>query len=169
MKRLILVGLALGVIGTIALAAAAAARPDGAVIHNSGSTNTSGYSIKLWSNGRGELTMGRGPGWGTGRVFELDQSVAERFFSNVKAARQDPGTPGHCMKSASFGTSTTVQWHGWSSPDLQCPPLSSAVQAVAADVRDIQQAASIGNQLRRIPLPREPRMIPSTAPEVSPT
>ncbi len=169
MKRLILVALALGAIGTIALAAAAAARPDGAVIHNSGSTNTSGYSIKLWSDGRGELTMGRGPGWGTGTVFNVDPSVAQEFFSNVKAARQDPGSPGHCMKSASFGTTTTVQWHGWNSPDLQCPPFSPAVQAVAANVRTIQAAANIGNQLRRIPLPREPRMIPSTSPEVSPT
>ena len=171
MKRLVLVGLALGALGIAALAAvaAAAARADGAVIHNSGSTNTSGYSIKVWSDGRGELTMGRGPGWGTGRVFNVDPSVAQRFFSNVKAAREDPGTPGHCMKSASFGTTTTVQWHGWNSPDLQCPPFSSAVQAIAADVRDIQTAANIGSQLHRIPLPREPRMIPSAAPEVSPT
>ncbi len=169
MKRLILVGLALGAVGMVALAAAAAARPDGAVIHNSGSTNTSGYSIKVWSDGRGELTMGRGPGWGTGRVFSVDPSVAQRFFSNVKVARENPGTPGHCMKSASFGTTTTVQWHGWNSPDLQCPPFSPAVQAISADVRTIQAAANIDTSLHRILLPREPRMIPSTAPEVSPT
>lgn len=168
MKRFVLIGLALGAVALIAVAAAAA-RPDGAIIHNSGSTNTAGYSIKVWSDGRGEVTMGRGPGWGTGKVFNVEPTVAERFFTNVKTARENPGTPGHCMKSASFGTTTTVQWHGWNSPDLQCPPFSPAVQAISADVRQIQAAANVDSGLHRIRIPNEPRMIPETSPEVSPT
>jgi hypothetical protein len=106
---------------------------------------------------------------GPGKSFTVDPSVAKSFFKNVRASRQDPGTPSRCMKSASFGTTTTVQWHGWNSFDLQCPPWSSPVQALTADVRAIQAAANIDTGIHRIPLPREPRMIPSAAPEVSPT
>lgn len=165
MKRLMLAGLAVGTVAMVALAAAAA-RPDGAVIHNSGSTNTAAYIIKVWSDGRGQLLMGHD---GIPKDFGVDSSVAQRFFTNVKAARQDPGNPGHCMKSASFGTTTTVQWHGWNSSDLQCPPWSAPVQALAADVHAIQAAANIDTGPHRIRLPREPRMIPTTSPEVSPT
>ncbi len=166
MKRLILAGLVVGA-AALAAVAAAAARPDGAVIRNSGSTNTAPYSIKVWSNGRAEVTMGRAEA--SPRSFSVDPDVAKQFFTNVKAARANPGTPEHCMKSASFGTTTTVAWHGWNSPDLQCPPVSAPLQAVAANVRTIEAAANIDTGLHRVPLPREPRMIPSTAPEVSPT
>lgn len=166
MKRLILVGIAIGAVATVALVAAAA-RPDGAVIRNSGSTNTAAYNIKVWSDGRGEIVVGHVVA--PGKSFTVDPDVAKNFFNNLKAARQDPGAPGRCMKSASFGTTTTVQWHGWNSFDLQCPPWSAPVQALAANVRAIQAAANIDTGLHRIPLPREPRMIPTTAPEVSPT
>jgi len=166
MKRLILVGIAIGAVATVALVAAAA-QPDGAVIRNSGSTNTAAYTIKVWSDGRGEVAMGRMGG--SGKPFTVDADVAKSFFTNVRAARQDPGSPGRCMKSASFGTTTTVHWHGWNSFDLQCPPWSPSVQALASDVRAIQAAANIDTGIHRIPLPREPRMIPSSAPEVSPT
>lgn len=166
MKRLILVGIVIGAAATVALVAAAA-QPDGAMIRNSGSTNTSAYTIKVWSDGRGEVSMGRMDG--PGKSFTVDPDVAKSFFSNLRAARQDPGAPGHCMKSASFGTTTTVQWHGWNSTDLQCPPWSQPVQALSANVRAITAAANIDTGFHRIPLPREPRMIPSTVPEVSPT
>lgn len=166
MKRLILAGLVVGAAALVAVAAAAA-RPDGAMIRNSGSTNTAPYSIKVWSDGRAELTTGRTET--SPRSFSVDPAVAKQFFTDVKAARANPGTPSHCMKSASFGSTTTVEWHGWNSPDLLCPPFTPSVQAVAANVRTIEAAANLGTGLHRFPLPREPRMIPSTAPEVSPT
>src|SRR5579863_1553733 len=118
--------LALLLTSTIAVAAAAFTS-DGALITNSGSTNTRGYSIKVWSNAGAEITM-RG---GTARAFNLDDDLATRFFSDVKAARATPGTENHCMKSASFGTSTSVLWHGWNSWDLQCPPLNPAMTQLA--------------------------------------
>ncbi len=167
MKRLFLAGLVIGAGVSAAIVAFGAAQPDGAIIRNSGSTNTAAYNIKIWSDGRGEIVMGRMGG--AGKSFTVDSSLAKSFFDNLKAARDDPGTPGRCMKSASFGTATTVQWHGWNSFDLQCPPWSQPVRALASDVRAIQAAANIDTGLHRIPLPREPRMIPSTAPEISPT
>lgn len=165
MKRVTLAGL-LVLAATIAAVAVAARVPDGAVIRNSGSTNTPGYTIKVWSDGRGEVLGAAG---GRGKAFTLDSAVAAAFFRDAQAGRADPGTPSHCMKSASFGTTTTVLWHGWRSPDLQCPPFTAAVQALAAEVNAVQSAAQISVGPRRVPLPREPRMIPGASPEVSPT
>ncbi|HTU70521.1 MAG TPA: hypothetical protein VMF11_09405 [Candidatus Baltobacteraceae bacterium] len=144
----------------------AAAPRDGAVIHNSGSTNTAGYTITVRSDGTGTKSIQRGPA----SPFTLAQDVSERFFADLKAARENPGVPTHCMKSASFGTTTVVQWHGWTSPDLQCPPFSASVGALANDVRAIQSAAGITTLMRgRIGLPPSLRKIPPATPEVQPT
>lgn len=165
MKRMLLAGLAFAA-ASVAIVAIAAGGRDGAVIRNSGSTNTAGYLIKVWSDGQAQVTM---RGSQVPRSFTIDGALASSFFTDVKAARANPGTPGHCMKSASFGTTTTVLWHGWLSSDLQCPPYTPAMQALLADVRAIEQAGNISSGPRRTRIPLEPRMIPSPAPEVSPT
>ena len=139
---------------------------DGAVITNSGSTNTLGYSIKVWSGGDAAISMRRGT---AARAFRIDNDLATRFFNDVKAARANPGVPAHCMKSASFGTTTNVAWHNYTSFDLQCPPLSAAVATLAQDVKLIESAANIDTRLRRFPLPHDVRMIPTATPEVTPT
>ena len=75
----------------------------------------------------------------------------------------------HCMKSASFGTRTTVAWHDYTSFDLQCPPLSPSVARLGTDVGVVQASANLDTRIRRIPLPRDIRMIPTATPEVQPT
>lgn len=149
-------------------ALAAAGVPDGATITNSGSTNSAGYVIKIWSDGRGSITIGSG----NATSFTVTHDVAQRFFADAKAARANPGAPGHCMKSASFGTTTSVKWHGWTSVDLQCPPLDPAVSALARDAQAIEAAAGIGTTVHLIPRPHEPRRLPSettTSPTSTPT
>lgn len=168
MKRSILGAAAMmGMAASLAVAAAAP-RLDGAVIATSRSTNTAAYHIKLWSDGHAQLIRGS-----TTTPFHVSEHLADRFFRDVKAARANPGTPGHCMKSASFGTTTTVLWHRWSSSDLQCPPFTAPMTALAADVRGVQSAVNLASTQYRIPLPREPRMQPrmnpTPSPEVSPT
>ena len=153
-----------GALTFVATGAALAAGKDGAVITNSGSTNTAGYTIKVWSDGSGEVSV-RG---GATREVKLDDFAA-KFFADVRAARRDPGTAGRCMKSASFGTTTTVQWHDYQSVDLQCPPFTTAVTALSADVRNIQAAANLAPPPNRIRVPLEPRKIPSATPEATPT
>ena len=147
-----------------AVAQAAFSR-DGATIENSGSTNTAPYSLKVWSNGNAAFVTRAG----VARAFSVPISVTARFFRDVQAARSNPGTAGHCMKSASFGTSTYVLWHGWRSFDLSCLP-RGAQFALAADVRAIQSASGVtSNPPRRIPLmPGELRRAPSI-PSASPT
>lgn len=161
MRRTILAGALM----LLASGLASGAERDGAVITNSGSTNTAGYAIKVWSDGSGEVSL-RG---GATRNIKVDVDLVNKFFADVKAARANPGRPGRCMKSASFGTTTSVLWHEYQSVDLQCPPFTTEVTALAADVRNIQSAANLANPLQRIRLPLEPRKIPTATPEATPT
>lgn len=154
-------------------AASALANPrvDGATITNSGSTNTAGYTIRVWSNRTADVLV-RGPQrFGIApapRTLQLDQDLTARFFADLQAARENPGVPAHCMKSASFGTATHVAWHDWTSFDLQCPPYGGAQGLLAQDVKLIEAAANVGT-VRRLPIPGGLRMIPTAAPEVTPT
>jgi hypothetical protein len=144
----------------------AAAQRDFATIRNSGSTNTAGFTITVWSDATGSASV-QGA---TPHTFGVPNDLSARFFADLRAAQNDATTPTHCMKSASFGTSTFVQWHGWSSPDLQCPPFSPSLGALASDVNAIEGAAGITTQLRhRIGLPPDIRKIPTPTPEEQPT
>lgn len=154
--RKTIAALTIAVLAGATLAVAATGR-DGANIRTSRSTNTQPYDLKIWSDGTGAFV----PQSGATVPFKVTQSLANRFFADVRAARANPGTPGRCMKSASFGTTTTVVWHDYTSVDLQCPPLTPAVAALAADVKAIAAKVNTSGAInRRIPLPREPRMAP---------
>lgn len=133
-----------------ALAVAALAGParDGAIITNSGSTNVRGYTIKIWSDGSVSSPQSQ--------VAHIDRTLASRFFADLQASKR-AGSMGSktCMKSASFGSVSTVKYHGWNPGDLECP----GNPALSSDVHAIAQAV-IGAQVpvRRIPrLPNEVR------------
>jgi hypothetical protein len=154
------------IIFSVAPALSLSAQPDTAVIRNSGSTNTSGFTITVSSDATGDARVAGQ----TAHTFALQRDLTARFFNDVHAAYSDTAAPvHHCMKSASFGTATSVQWQGWSSPDLQCPPLSSSLGALAQDVNAIETAAGISTAPHRIGLPPSLRKIPSAPPEVQPT
>lgn len=151
----------------------AAQHIDGAVIRNSGSTNSAGYVIKVWSNGQArfnESTRGGVP-IGTPATGRIPAALAQKFFAEVKAAKTSSHVIGEsCMKSASFGTTTVVQYHGWTSPDLECPgdgfvvSLGSQAHAIAAAL-NLPKSRS-----RRTLLPNEPRRAPETSSgQASPT
>jgi hypothetical protein len=163
---------------TVAIAYAAmsgsanAAARDSAVIVDSGSTNTAGYTIEVGSDGAGLLTLQSRPGAPAPgpKKFAIAASVASRFFADLKAARAAnvPGAP--CMKSASFGTSTHVSWQDWKSPDLDCPSQNPVLSAVIKDVNAIRAASGVGglpgiNRGGGGPLHAEP---PPSAEPVSP-
>jgi hypothetical protein len=73
------------------------------------------------------------------------------------------------MKSASFGTSTVVTYHHWTSPDLECPG-DGYVIALAADAHKIAALLKIqgerGHAVRL--LPNEPRRVPAEQPSATP-
>jgi hypothetical protein len=144
----------------------AAAQRDFATIRNSGSTNTAGFTITIWSDAGGSASV-QGA---TPMPFAVPDDLRARFFADLHTASNDVAAATHCMKSASFGTSTFVQWHEWSSPDLQCPPFSASLGALASDVHAIEAAAGITTLVhRRIGLPPDLRKIPTATPEVQPT
>ncbi len=130
----------------LAIASLVAAAPrDSAVIVNSGSTNTMGYSITVWSDGQASLTTQNRDGNSTGaaKPFSVPQATAARFFADIAVAKSTKAVTVPCMKSASFGSSMHVKWQGWVSPDLECPPKTSAGDALVKDVDEIRKASGL--------------------------
>ncbi|MEO6912598.1 MAG: hypothetical protein ABI182_01080 [Candidatus Baltobacteraceae bacterium] len=152
-----------------ALAAAAAFSRDGAIVTNSGSTNTAGYQIKVWSDGSAQAAtrvrrFAAAAETPQPHSSSISTDLTQKFFADVKAAR-DQHVQGHsgCMKSASFGSTTSVSWHGWISPDLSCPSDSAVMSALAEDVAAISSAsgAQTGSRMMHLPI-NEPRRIEPT-------
>lgn len=128
-----------------AVGAGKAATRDGATIVDSGSTNTPGYRIQVWSDGSATIVLqSRGSVRGTAKPFTVAPTTAREFFSDLKAVRAANVNSVPCMKSASFGTTTKISWHGWTSPDLDCPANSSVLDALVASVNKIRAASGIG-------------------------
>lgn len=170
MNRTVAVGLlTIAACACATLAFAAGQVRDGAVIQNSGSTNFAGYTIKVWSDGAVHGTAsGRSAAAQSGSSQTVSIDLVQRFFLDARAARQSGRTlAASCMKSASFGSTTVVHYHGWTSTDLECPG-SGFSGALAADVNQIAQALQMKNVLTRTPrsrsllMPGEPRRPPQS-------
>lgn len=132
-------------LGLPAVCTAAASSRDGATIVDSGSTNTVGFALNVWSDGNADVVSRTrmGTDRGTPRSFTIPSSLATTFFTDLKAARDGNATGVHCMKSASFGTSTHITWHDWQSPDLDCPAGDALTQALIRDVSAIRNAGNV--------------------------
>lgn len=137
---------------------------DGVTIVNSGSTNALGWTITLRSDGDGSIESESRTAMqaSTRRAFAVSSSLALRLLGAAQAARDANAAGRACMKSVSFGTRLTVTYHGWTSPDLSCPPASSLVATLAADVSLVVDAARPPSGLRSIHAPMQPRRIPPT-------
>src|SRR5579883_2030403 len=90
-----------------------------AVILNSGSTNTAGFRLTIEKSGNAEFApMPRkygpqSPGSTESARYKLPDAVVRRFYSDLEAARPLGNLPRtRCMKSASFGTNTIIQFGG---------------------------------------------------------
>jgi len=128
---------------------------DGAVIVNSGSTNIAGYTLQVWSDGAASM--------GTRSVA---RPLAKRLFSDLRRAKGATAVSQGCIKSASFGTTMTVTYHGWTSPDLECPVMG-ALAAVQNDVREVVAALRVSppGRIRLMPEPRRFPIQASPSPE----
>ena len=155
-----------------AAASGAASSRDGAVIRNTGSTNFLGYTVKVWSDGATWAVHANREGtpYGQPVTGHIAPSLAQTFLADARQARKNAGAPQHCMKSASFGTTTVVTYHGWTSSDLECAGGGFTV-ALAADAHKIAALLKLqGVQVRRIPMLRnEPRRAPSDTPAAQAT
>src|SRR5580692_1733313 len=142
----VVVGLGVGFAAALGVAIAATPPDQVAVIVNSGSTNTAGFKITVHSSGPSTAVMLNRQGVAQNAVhsFTVSSKQASTLFADLKAAKAAPPSQGGCMKSASFGTSTHVQWQGWTSPDLDCPSDNAAITALKNEVEAIRTAAGIG-------------------------
>lgn len=149
------------------IGASAAQQRDGAVIRDSGSTNFLGYTVKVWSNGSAWAVHSNRAGTAVDAPVtgQVPANLAQRFLDEARQARSNHAISRSCMKSASFGSSTVVVYHTWTSPDLQCPG-DGYVVALAADANKIVSLLHVqGVQPHRIPLlPNEKRRVPSEEP-----
>jgi len=145
-------------------AASASNVRDGGVIRNSGSTNFSGYTIKVWSDGStwAVHSSRAGAPIDSAVTGHIPADLAQRFLDDAKQARKNRDVSQPCMKSASFGTSTVVLYHGWTSPDLECPG-GGFIETLGQQAHKIAALLKVeGIQPRRIPmLPNERRRPPS--------
>lgn len=95
------------------------------VILNSGSTNTVGYRIYVSPSGEVNYVYGKGSG-----QAKLPEKLTKRFFRDLKLAEplSNLSVKPNCVKSTSFGTTTTVSLGGQQSPDITCPGNGKALR-----------------------------------------
>ncbi|GAC1545484.1 MAG: hypothetical protein NVS3B16_14910 [Vulcanimicrobiaceae bacterium] len=87
-----------------------------ATIANSGSTNTAGYTVVVHPDFSADVSAG-----GATERKTVDARRARRLFATLRAAMPLGDLPaGRCMKSASFGSVTTIAYGGQTTPDLSC-------------------------------------------------
>lgn len=118
--------------------------PGAATIENTGSTNTYGYRILVSRYGHVVYTNGTRHG-----QDDLPDALSAKFFSDLQAASPLSRQPqGSCVKSASFGTYTTVTYQGQRSPDISCPA-NRQQQALYDDVLAIDRYLNVTNYPKR--------------------
>ncbi|MEH2360066.1 hypothetical protein [Nostoc sp.] len=111
-----------------------------AIILNSGSTNTIGYRIYVSPSGEVNYVDGKGSNQG-----KLSQKLTKNFFRDLKIAEPLSNLPKQsCVKSVSFGTTTTIRLADQQSPDISCPGNIQA-QSLDNDVIAIAKALNVVN------------------------
>ena len=112
-----------------------------AVIVNSGSTNTEGFRIVVEQSGKAVYTQTprKSDPQVKSRSLDLPQALVKRLYSDLDAGKPLAELPGgHCMKSASFGSSLTIEFAGEKTPDLSCPDQGNPrLQALIQDASEI--------------------------------
>ena len=114
---------------------------DDAVIVSSGSTNTPGFRIVVERSGKTFYTPmpRKSDTQAKSRSLNLPQALVTRLYSDLDAGKPLAELPrGGCMKSASFGSSLTVEFAGERTPDLSCPDHGNPrLQALIKDAGEI--------------------------------
>jgi hypothetical protein len=120
-----------------------------ALILNSGSTNRAGYRLRVFADGTTALQQGDVP-----LKKRIPQTLATHFFADLKAAGPlDKLQLPHCMKSASFGSTTQIGYRGVMSGDVSCFGDSQTVRALSIDATAIADAAGVSMLPRPMPSP----------------
>lgn len=123
--------------------------PDDAVIRNSGSTNTTGYTIVVHPDYSADVYSN-----GATVHKQVDAPQAKWLFEKLKAAMPLAIVgAGRCMKSASFGTYTTIRYGGQATPDLSCgggPAARELMRTVGIIVNQLGVSPAMGMRRRML-------------------
>jgi hypothetical protein len=115
-------------IATAAVLAAgvAGANPASAIIVDSGSTNRAGFKVVVERSGNAEYTL------------KIPDALVQRFYADLVKAQPFSALPRQrCAKSASFGTTLTIEFGDEETPDLSCPEGSPLLQILKQAANDI--------------------------------
>jgi hypothetical protein len=129
-------------------------RSSHAEIINTGSTNTTGYSVFVSLSGNASWVLGSGIHDHDGKQFfitrgTVSHALADKLFHDLKDAQPLSKLPGgHGVKSISFGTSLYIEYQGQRTPDLSFPGNAKA-QVLAADAAAVAKALGLSNRPRR--------------------
>ena len=120
-----------------------------AEIVNSGSTNRAGYRIIIRESGWARYVPGKpryanGPQGGetdAEKEADISGTLTRKFFKDVDRASPLSQLPVvRCLKSASFGTTTSVISAGQRSPDVSCPDEDPRMEELYKDAEAIREA-----------------------------
>ncbi len=126
-----------------------------AIVKNSGSTNTPGWTLTILRDGSGHLSYENvSPRQLFFHPYEDKAYAAGTFNSNqleslLTQIDDVSSIPDHgCLKSASFGSKTTISYNGKTSGDLSC--LSERDEQLFVRLKHIVQQLPIHEQPRQI-------------------
>jgi len=121
--------------------------PGDITIRNTGSTNFAGYTIVVHASGAADVTVG-----GETVPKTLAAPQTKWLFAKVLAATPlDTMPAAGCIKSASFGSVTTVSYGGTTSPDISCGG-DATMREIARTVGVVTARLGVRPQ-RRLPKP----------------
>ena len=133
-----------------------------AEILDSGSTNTAGFRIVIDRSGKADYKLNprknapqtEAPSGNKRR--QLSRELVDRFYSDLNAAQPFSSLPDqHCMKSASFGTTTSIEFAGEKTPDLNCGDGGDAkLQAIIRDANEVIKLFRTNENLAPLRSPR---------------
>ena len=125
---------------------AAPANREIAVVVDSGSTNTLGFrveversgAVRYTPQGRAREETGEQPG-AQAAPHTVPAALARRLFDDLAKARPLRALPARpCIKSASFGSTLTIEYRGETTPDLSCGGgADPRMQALARDAQEV--------------------------------
>lgn len=134
-----------------------------AVILDTGSTNTSGYRIVVQRDGAAEYVIDH-----RRQKTQISKTATEAFFTALEAAMPLSSlASGHCMKSASFGSSTFAWWRGQRSPDLQCAAAPRATALYSSISGIVLELGLTHRVMRGLPTNEPRRPMPEPSPSSS--
>ncbi len=118
----------------------------GVLICQSSATNVKGYYVLLQTSGAAMVSLDGSPTTSA----TASASYTAQLFSDLNANTPvvDVTTYGPCTKSASFGTSTTVTYEGYTTGDISCPAPSSPapVTTIYTDVQNVESSLGLTGQ-----------------------